>query len=127
MKGNCQSLSVWGLGIAKTGLMNVLFATGTAATSLAPPVLGDRPVNGGPDWANEAGADGRVRSFAPLGGEDDLFALATTLPSEPRPDTVASLVDANGRKLRRPLARGRELVSATLCTPSSLQRAIPPL
>ena len=107
--------------------MNILFITGRAATFLARPVLGDRPVNCGPGWAHEAGAVGRVRSFATLCGEYDPFALAAKLPAELRPDSVACLVDARGRKLPRPLARWRELVAATLCTASSSELAAPPL
>lgn len=85
--------------------MNVLFATGSAATYMAPPILGDQQVNCGPDWANEVGPDGRVRSFATPCGEYDLFALAAKLPTEQRPDVVVCLVDASWRNLPRNLAQ----------------------
>lgn len=85
--------------------MNVFFATGSAATYMAPPVLGDQQVNCGPDWADEVGPDGRVRSLATPCGEYDLFALAAKLPPEQRPDVVVCLVDASWRNLPRNLAR----------------------
>ncbi len=96
---------MWGAGIANTGLMNVLFATGSAATYMAPPVLGDRQVNCGPDWANEVGPDGRVRSLATPCGEYDLHAVAAKLLSDQRPDVVVCLVDASWRNLPRNLTQ----------------------
>lgn len=81
------------------GVMNVLFATGSAATYMAPPVLGDQQVNCGPDWVDELGADGRMRSFANPCGRSDPLALAAKLPAEQRPEAVLCPFDVSWRNL----------------------------
>jgi glycosyltransferase involved in cell wall biosynthesis len=84
--------------------MRVLFATGSAASYMLPPRLGDEQVNCGPDWADETAPDGQVRSLATPVGEYDLFALAARLPRGQQPDAVVCLVDASWRNLPRNLA-----------------------
>lgn len=84
--------------------MRVLFATGSAASYMLPPRLGEEQVNCGPDWADENAPDGQVRSLATPVGEYDLFALASRLPPGQQPDAVVCLVDASWRNLPRNLA-----------------------
>ena len=84
--------------------MNVLFATGSPARYMRPPQLGDAQVNCGPDWRDETGPDGRVRSLATPVGDYDLAAVAARLPAEQRPDLVVCLVDASWRNVPRNLA-----------------------
>lgn len=84
--------------------MNVLFATGSPASYMLPPVLGDCQVNCGPDWTDQAAPDGRVRSLATPLGRYDLAAIAAKLPAAQNPDVVVCLVDASWRNLPSNLA-----------------------
>ncbi len=71
---------------------------------MMPPLLGDEQVVCGPDWKDETGADGKVRSLATPAGRYDLFAVASRLPADQQPDLVACLVDASWRNLPQNLA-----------------------
>lgn len=84
--------------------MRVLFSTSSPAGYMLPPTLGDEQINCGPDWSDESGPDGRVRSLKSPVGEYDLAALAAKLPPEQRPDVVVCLVDASWRNVPRNLA-----------------------
>jgi tetratricopeptide (TPR) repeat protein len=84
--------------------MRVLFSTSSPAGYMRPPPLGDEQINCGPDWPDESGPDGRVRSLKSSAGEYDLAALAAKLPPEQRPDVVVCLVDASWRNVPRNLA-----------------------
>lgn len=84
--------------------MNVLFATGSPAAYMLPPVLSDCQVNCGPDWRDLRTPDGRVRSLATPVGRYDLAAIAAKLPSDQQPDVVVCLVDASWRNMPANLA-----------------------
>jgi hypothetical protein len=84
--------------------MKVLFSTGSSASYMMPPQLGDEQVVCGPDWKDETGADGKVRSLATPAGRYDLYAVAERLPEEQKPDLVVCLVDASWRNLPQNLA-----------------------
>lgn len=84
--------------------MNVLFATGSPAGYMLPPVLSDRQVNCGPDWLDQRTPDGRVRSLVTPVGRYDLAAVATKLPANQQPDVVVCLVDASWRNMPSNLA-----------------------
>ena len=84
--------------------MNVLFATGSPAAYMLPPVLSGSQVICGPDWKDVIGPDGRVRSLATPVGSYDLAAIAAKLPPEQQPDVVVCLVDASWRNLPSNLA-----------------------
>jgi glycosyltransferase involved in cell wall biosynthesis len=71
---------------------------------MLPPQLSWEQVNCGPDWTDETGADGQVRSLATPVGEYDLAALASRLPPEQQPEAVVCLVDSSWRNLPRNLA-----------------------
>lgn len=81
--------------------MRVLFATGTPASYMAPPCLGDEQVVCGPDWNDERGPDGRWLSLRTPLGEYDLAQIAAKLPASQQPDVVVCLVDASWRNLPR--------------------------
>ncbi len=84
--------------------MHVLFSTGSPASYMLPPSLGDHQVNCGPDWADDTAPDGCVRSFATPAGSYDLAMLAATkLPLAQQPDVVVCLVDASWRNVPRNL------------------------
>jgi radical SAM protein with 4Fe4S-binding SPASM domain len=83
--------------------MRVLFATGSAAGYMRPPILGDEQIVCGPDWTDERSSDGRVRSLKTPVGEYDLAAIAAKLPKNQQPDVVVCLVDAAWRNLPRNL------------------------
>ncbi|ACB73748.1 glycosyltransferase [Opitutus terrae] len=84
--------------------MRVLFATGSPARYMAPPLLGDEQVNCGPDWTNEE-VDGYYFSLATPVGEYDLATVAAQLDSDQPIDAVVCLVDAAWRNLPRNLAQ----------------------
>jgi len=84
--------------------MNVLFATGSPAGYMLPPMLGDQQVTCGPDWSDEIAPDGRVRSLATPSGSYDLALVAGKLTAAQQPDVVVCLVDASWRNLPRNLA-----------------------
>ncbi len=81
--------------------MRVLFATGTTASYMAPPCLGDEQIVCGPDWNDERRPDGRWVSLRTPVGEYDLAQLAAKLPPSQQPDVVVCLVDASWRNLPR--------------------------
>ncbi len=87
--------------------MRVLFATGSPARYMLPPVLGEAQVNCGPDWPDQTGPDGRVHSLATPVGAYDLATIAARLPAEQQPEVVVCLVDASWRNLPRNLAAFR--------------------
>ena len=84
--------------------MRVLFSTSSPASYMLPPQLGDEQVVCGPDWPDDIGADGRVRSLATPVGSYDLAMIAAKLPPEQRPDVVVCLVDASWRNTPANLA-----------------------
>lgn len=84
--------------------MRVLFATGSPAHYMAPPLLGDEQINCGPDWTNEEIA-GYYFSLATPVGEYDLAAIAARLDPDQPIDAVVCLVDAAWRNLPRNLTR----------------------
>ena len=79
--------------------MRVLFSTPSPARYMRPPILGDRQINCGPDWADTVDVRGQVVSLATPVGAYDLAAIATRLPAEQQPDVVVCLVDASRRNL----------------------------
>ncbi len=83
--------------------MRVLFATGSPAAYMAPPVLGTEQICCGPDWPDEKTPDGRWLSLRTPVGEYKLSAVAAKLPPEQKPDVVVCLVDASWRNLPRDL------------------------
>jgi glycosyltransferase involved in cell wall biosynthesis len=87
--------------------MNVLFATGSHARYMRPPLLGDAQVNCGPDWPDATGPDGRVLSLTTPVGRYDLAAIARRLPAAQEPDLVVCLVDASWRNVPVNLAAFR--------------------
>jgi hypothetical protein len=70
---------------------------------MRPPVLGERQVVCGPDWADARDGAGRRVSLATPVGEYDLAAVAQRLEAEDQPDAVVALVDAGCRNLPRNL------------------------
>jgi Glycosyl transferases group 1 len=87
--------------------MKVLFSTCSPAGYMQPPILGDEQVNCGPDWADDRGPDGRVRSLSTPTGDYDLAAVAAKLPPAQAPDVVVCLVDASWRNTPRNLGAFR--------------------
>jgi hypothetical protein len=87
--------------------MNVLFATGSNARYMRPPLLSDAQVNCGPDWPDATGPDGRVLSLTTPVGRYDLAAIARRLPAAQEPDLVVCLVDASWRNVPVNLAAFR--------------------
>ena len=87
--------------------MRVLLATGSPPGYMLPPQLGDEQVNCGPDWPDETGPDGRVRSIRTPAGPYDLTLVAAKLPPGQEPDIVACLVDSSRRSLPRNLSSFR--------------------
>lgn len=84
--------------------MRVLFATGSAASYMLPPILGDEQIMCGPDWADKREPNGRVHSLKTPVGEYDLAVIAAKLSQSQQPDVVVCLVDASLRNLPRNLA-----------------------
>ena len=84
--------------------MNVLFATGSPAGYMLPPILSDHQVICGPDWPDRSSPNGRVLSLATPIGRYDLAAIAAKLPAEQKPDVIVCLVDASWRNLPSNLA-----------------------
>ena len=68
--------------------MRVLLATGSPPGYMLPPQLGDEQVNCGPDWPDETGPDGRVRSIRTPAGPYDLTLVAAKLPPGQQPDNA---------------------------------------
>jgi len=83
--------------------MRVLFATGSPAHYMRPPVLGDRQIVCGPDWADAVDGDGRRAALNTPVGEYDLAAVAQRLEPQDQPEVVVALVDASCRNLPRNL------------------------
>ena len=83
--------------------MRALFATGSPATYMRPPMLAEEQIQCGPDWTDQRDSDGRITSLATKAGEYDLGAVAGRLGSESQPDVVVCLVDASWRSLPRNL------------------------
>jgi cytochrome c-type biogenesis protein CcmH/NrfG len=83
--------------------MRTLFVTGSPASYMRPPVLGEEQINCGPDWPDQQSDDGRILSLATPLGEYDLATLARRLPKEQWPDVVVCLVDASWRSKPRNL------------------------
>jgi hypothetical protein len=83
--------------------MRVLFATGSPAHYMRPPLLGDQQIVCGPDWTDALDSDGRPVSLNTPAGEYDLSAVAQRLDKGDQPDVVVALVDAGCRNLPRNL------------------------
>ena len=83
--------------------MRVLFSTSLSAHFMPPPQLGDEQVNCGPEWPDDFGTDGRVRSLRTPVGSFDLGAVASRLPRDQQPDLVVCHLDPTWRSQPRNL------------------------
>ena len=83
--------------------MRVLFCTGSPASYMAPPPLGDEQIVAGPDWPDEERDGRRVSLTTPLGGYD-LATVLDRLSSAQAPDVVVCLVDASWRNMPQHLS-----------------------
>ncbi|MDP2136709.1 MAG: glycosyltransferase, partial [Candidatus Didemnitutus sp.] len=84
--------------------MRVLFATGSPAHYMAPPVLSEEQICCGPDWADVRRTDGRWLSVKTPVGEYDLARKVACLPQDQQPEVVVCLVDASWRHVPRNLS-----------------------
>lgn len=83
--------------------MRVLFATGTAAAYMMPPLLGDEQIVCGPDWTDARDAKGRTMSLQTPVGEYDIATILAKLGADEQPDVIVALVDASWRNAPRNL------------------------
>lgn len=67
---------------------------------MAPPTLGSRQVNCGPDWQDSI-ENGRVQSLATPMGSYDVAPILAKLPASQYPDAFVALVDASWRNMPR--------------------------